>query len=429
LWREAALFLAALLAGAVYYHAFFRVKTATTNLPMGRSLTFSAVIVDEPQPTEKYLLLTARAQPPLRGTLAVFAPLDAIVAYGDLVAVSGTMSPADRPNGDPVMFSPRITFVAAHKGFFFREWMIRVKDAVLASFQQALPEDEAALLGGITFGARTTFAPDLKNAMALSGTTHLVAVSGYNITIVIVAAGALFGRFFSRRITVALAVVFLLCFMFMVGAMASAVRAAIMGVMALIAREAGEAFSMRNPIAFTALAMTLLDPSVLTADIGFILSFASLLGIVYVGPPLRTLLGRERSAGVRSGMFDWRESATMTLSAQLAVMPILVKNFGQFSLAAVGSNILILSVVPLTMFFGFFLAALSLVAHTAVFFAAKLVALLLGYQLFVIRLFAKLAVPFPFRMDSAFALIFYYLVLAAFVFSRYKPSYAVPQEI
>ncbi len=413
--RECALFLAALVAGALYYHAFFAVAAARTNIPIGKPLVFSAVIVDEPQAGERSLMLTAAAAPPLRGIFTLFAPLGADLAYGDLVEVRGTISAPDRPGAAPVMFSPQIAFVAAHRGFFLREWMLRLKAAILARFREALPEDEAALLGGITFGSRASFAPALKNAMALSGTTHLVAVSGYNITIVIAAAGALFGRLLPRRATFAAAAALLALFMLMVGGQASAVRAAIMGFIALAGREMGEAASMRNLITFTAAAMALGDPSILTANAGFLLSFASLLGIVYLGPPLRKLLRYDRGDG--AGLLGWKESAATTLAAQLAVMPVLLRTFGQFSLAAIFANTLVLATVPLTMALGALLAALGFLSRALAFFAAQLAGLFLGYQLSVIRLFAALAVPLPFHFGSAFFVAFYYFLLAIFIFS------------
>lgn len=390
------------------------------NLPLDTHLSFSAAIVDEPQPTEKYLMLAASAQPPLRGTFTVFAPPTADYAYGNLLRVNGALSASNRPHGDPVMFSPQLMLVAAHKGFFLREWMIRLKVALLAKFRDALPADEAALLGGITLGARASFTPALKDAMAVSGTTHLVAISGYNITIIIMAAGALFGRFFSRRVTVALALLLIVLFMFMVGVMVSAVRAAVMGAIALAAREMGESISMRgtrsrSPLSSWRSLTRRPSPRISASSFPSRACSASSMW----GPPLRGGLLR-RGAASRSahGLFDWKESAVTTFSAQIAVMPVLIAAFGRFSLTAILANILILSVTPLTMFFGLPLALLGFLSHALVFFAAKLVGLLLGYQLFVIRLFARLAVPFPIPFNSAFAIAFYYLILVLFVFSK-----------
>jgi len=414
LWKECALFCCAMLAGALYYHLYFYVEGAKTNLPpFGQKGVFSVTISDEPQPSEKFLMIAADAEPPFAGTVEIFAPPESDFKYGDLLRVAGTVSPPDMPGGNAIIFTPKITVLAEHRGFWLREWMINIKLAILQKFREALPEDQAALLGGIAFGSKVSFKQELKNAMALSGTTHLVAVSGYNITIVIVAASDLFRRFFSRRTTFFAAVIALVLFMFMVGAQASAVRAAIMGFLALVAREIGEQFSMRNAIVFTAAFMALLDPSILTGNLSFILSFLSLVGIVYIGPPLKKLL----RYGSDGSLFDWKESAVTTLSAQLAVMPVLINSFGRFSCMAILANIFILATVPLTMFFGLLLALFGFASHYLAFFAGKLVGLMLAYQLSVIRLFAALAIPLPLPLNSAAAIAFYYLILLVFIFS------------
>lgn len=297
--------------------------------------------------------------------------------------------------------------------------MIRFKNAALKRFRGMLGSDEAALLGGIAFGSRASFTPELKNAMALSGTTHLVAVSGYNITVVIIAAGALFGGFLGRRATFFAAVALLVLFMFMVGAQASAVRAAVMGFIGLVAREMGEAASMRNLLALTAAVMAAFDPSALTADLGFILSFASLLGIVYLGPSVKRFLGGSSDPGHNwnPALFGLRESAATTISAQLAVMPILIRSFGQFSLTAVFANMFILGTVPLAMLFGGVLAGLAFVSGLVAFFVAELASLIINYELFVIRFFASFTVPLGLSFASDISIAFYYSLLGVLIFS------------
>lgn len=415
LWKECALFLCAALFGAFYYHLYFRIQDMATNLPFGEKTTLQVLVSNEPLLSENYLILTTNAQAPFTGTVTILAPPDSNSQYGDLLSVNGTVDPPDAavPGDTALMFEPDITVLAEHRGFWLREWMINIKLAILQKFREALPEDQAALLGGIAFGSKVGLEQDLKNAMALSGTTHLVAVSGYKITIVIVAAGSLIGGFFSRRTAFIAATIALVLFMFMVGAQPSAVRAAIMGFMALIARQMGEEFSMRNAIAFAAFFMALLDPSVLTTNVSFIISFVSLLGVVYLGPPLQKLL---HYSGEGS-LFDWKASAVTTMSAQLAAMPVLINSFGRFSLVAIGANILVLSIMPLTMFFGLLLALSGFVSCYFAFFAGKLAGLVLAYQLFVIRLSAGFAIPLLLPLNSSAAIAFYYLILIIFIFS------------
>ncbi len=414
LWKEFLFFGVLMLFGAFYYHWRADAAAAKINIVYNRYISFSAVVSDEPQPSQKFLILTADVQPPFAGTVKIFAPPTGDYAYGDMLQIGGIIAAPDAPGGDPVVFSPKIKIISRHNGFWLREKLIDLKLRVLRNFEAVLPDDQAALLGGIAFGSKVNFSPELKNAMALSSTTHLVAVSGYNITIVILAAESVFGRFLPRRKTFFISIALMLLFVLMTGLQPSAIRAAITGSIALFAKVTGRVYDIRNAIAFAAAVMVAYDPAMLMASVGFQLSFLSLLGIVYLGPPLKKLF---RYNG--AGFLEWKECAVTTLSAQLAVMPVLIIAFGQFSATAIFANILILSTVPLAMFFGFLLAAFGFISHSLAFFCAKLAGLILFYELAMIRLFAGLPVPVPIKFDSTAVVFAYYGALVFFIALHY----------
>ena len=131
-----------------------------------------------------------------------------------------------------------------------------------------MPAEEAAFLSGLTLGERSDFSPEFKEALQTSGTTHLVALSGYNVSIVIVATMALLTSFLKRRIAFIVAFIFLVAFVLMTGAEASVVRAAIMGALVVIATESGRIFNPRNAITLAGLLMVLINPKVLVFDAG-----------------------------------------------------------------------------------------------------------------------------------------------------------------
>ena len=423
-WREALFFFRSFLIGIFYFYAFFAWRDVHTKLPSDAKAIFTVLLTDEPTPVNRALMVPSKAEPPFAGSLVVFAPEGSDIRYGDLIQIEGKVAPPQTTGEDPSIFSNQVLVLAHHRGFFLREWLITIKNRILAGYQALLPGDQAALLGGITFGSKVSFDAATKQAMALSGTTHLVAISGYNITIVIIATGNIFGRFFSRRTNFVLSVICICLFILMVGFAASGVRAAIMGFIALVAKEMGENFSMRNAITFTAVFMALRDPMILTRDMSFILSFASLLGIVYLGPAVKKLFKQ-----TEPGILDWKENAITTLSAQLAVAPVLIRTFGQFSAVAILANILILSTVPLTMFLGAALALLDFVSMEFALLGAKIVGLMLWYQLTVIRLFAKLVVPLPISFNSNWVMGFYYFILAIFIVSYSQKDDGLGQKI
>jgi competence protein ComEC len=415
LWKEFLFFAVAMAFGAFYYHFYLDVAASKINLTYNRFVSFSAVVTDEPQPSQKVLILTVNARLPLDGEIKIFAPPTSDFRYGDMLQINGIITMPDGFGGDPIVFSPQIRTISRHKGFWLREKLIDCKLAILKNFEAVLPNDEAALLGGIAFGSKVNFSAELKNAMALSSTTHLVAVSGYNITIVILAAEGVFGQFCSRRKTVVFSVILIMLFVLMTGLQPSAIRAAITGFIALFARETGRVFNIRNAIALAAAIMVLWNPTMLAGNAGFELSFLSLTGIVYLGPALKKLFHYGNA-----GFLDWKECGITTLSAQLAVMPVLVITFGQFSATAIFANILILATVPLAMFFGFLLAMFGFVSYYLAFFCAKLVGLILFYELAMIRLFAGLSVPVPINFNATATLLAYYAILAFFAAANFN---------
>jgi len=407
------LFLILIFSGAFYYNFYLNLKAKLQSMEFNRKISFSGVIVDEPTILEKYSMFTIKLRAPFSGKIRVFTDPSGRFQYGDLLQVEGEIMPADLPNEMPAVFSPKIVISARHQGFWLKEKLLDVKTRLIGSFAGLFSADEAALLGGITFGSRSNFGGEFKKQMALSGTTHLVALSGYNISILVLAVAQAFGRFLSRRKTFYLTTVIILLFVLMVGAEASVVRAAVMGFLALLAKEIGRVYSMRNSITLTALGMVLISPTILVNSPGFQLSFVSLLGIVYLGPALKNMFKFKDA-----GFADWRENAVTTISAQLAVMPILIQNFGQYSLMAIFANILILAFIPLTMALGFLLSALGLLSFYIGFFVAQLVKVLLLYEISVIKLFAKIPFSLPLG-NSAVVMIIYYAIVFFVVYNFY----------
>jgi competence protein ComEC len=403
--------LVSLSCGVFYCRFFLSVQQSGIHLPSGKSATFSAIVIDEPQISTKSIILKVALEKPYAGNMMILAPFDSNFGYGDELKISGGISRPATPGEQPAVFASSISLLFHHKAFWLREELINLKLAIIGKYNMFLPEEQAMLLGGIAFGAKQNFKPDLKAALAASGTTHLVAISGYNITIIAVAAEQIFGGFLSRRKKLYATLVLIILFVLMTGLQSSAIRAAIMGFLALAAKDLGRSFSIRNAMAFTAVSMALFDPTILTQNVAFELSFLSLLGIVYLSEPIKKLFPSDSD-----GVLGWKESARTTLCAQLGTMPVLIATFGQSSATSVGANVLVLGTVPLTMFLGVALAILGFVAYYPAWIVARMTGLLLGYQLGIIRFFASLALPLPFQFNSVFVFVFYYAALGTFAY-------------
>ncbi len=394
--------------GGWYYHAFFGLKAAEMILPE-RGLAFEATVTSEPSADDRMMRAFIRLEKPYHGEALLLTshPL----RYGDLLRLEGAVHPPSGEREPPSMYFPAVQTIEANRASRAKYRLLDFKARLLRSFTTALPADEAAFLGGITLGAKGALSDGLRKAMRLSGTTHLTALSGYNIQILVWALFGLLLRVVPRQVAAVFLVVIIALFTIMTGAEHSIVRAAIMGSMVLCAKQVGRSYSFDFAILWTALAMVLWDPGA-PFELGFQLSFASLLGITYLAPALRHRL--RRGADRTSDTLDLGDIAIQTVSAQCAVLPILLQAFGAVSLAGLIANMLILPVVPVTMLLGFVFAGYGLLIQGGDMIMGTLLNLLLAYQLGVIRFFARFPVSLALSW-SWWASAAYYASVAALI--------------
>jgi competence protein ComEC len=224
---------------------------------------------------------------------------------------------------------------------------------VATTTRNALPEPHASLVAGIVFGARVGLPPELKAAMSATGTSHLTAVSGANVAMVAGAATLLAGRFLGRLPAALVATVLVWLYTVLVGAPPSALRAAWMATVVLLARGAGrEADSTGGLVLATALLLGW-EPG-LAADLGFQLSVAATAGLILLSPGIERRLGR--LPWLPRGL---RGEASIAVAAQVATLPILVGAFQRVSLVSLPANLLAAPLIPPLMGLGAALATLG----------------------------------------------------------------------
>ncbi|MBM3143831.1 MAG: DUF4131 domain-containing protein [Chloroflexi bacterium] len=223
-----------------------------------------------------------------------------------------------------------------------------LKERALETVYHLWPDPEASLFAGVLLGIETGIPAPVKEAFKNTGTSHVIAISGFNITIIAGLFASFFGRVLNPRRGAVAAALGIALYTALVGADAAVVRAAIMGGLSLFARQVGRRQHGLNTLAFTAALMSLHDPHV-PWDVGFQLSFAATLGLVlYAGPfqqdfTNRLTLSVSRSTAQRiAGPIG--EYFLFTLAAQLTTLPIMAYHFGRISLSAVIANPVILPV-------------------------------------------------------------------------------------
>ncbi len=227
------------------------------------------------------------------------------------------------------------------------------KEHAVDHIYRIFPDPEASLLAGILLGNDNGLSASLQQAYKNTGTAHIIAISGFNIAIIASLFVTLFSRLLGRNRGTIAAVIGIIIYTLLVGATASVVRAAIMGGLALLARQLGRRQNGLNSLAATAGIMVACVPNWLW-DVGFQLSFAATLGLVLYAQPLQDwftrLLARRLPMDVAQKISAPLSTIMFfTLAAQLTTLPIMAYQFGRIPLVSLIANPFILPVQPALM--------------------------------------------------------------------------------
>ena len=407
-----------ILLGAGYYR-WDDWKYKNIKIDFNKEINFSGLVIDDPQLGLGSQTFSVKLYKPYQGRILIKLPLYPNFKYGDEIDFQGVVkSPSLDSYGNylakekisGLVNFPQAKLKSSGLGSVILSKLFELKHRVLDSFQKVLAPEPAAFLAGLTFGEKGKFTSEFKKAMSLSGTTHLAVLSGQHIVIISAIIFGLLSCFFSPLLTAVFTLLIILGFIGMTGFEFTAVRAAIMGAAVLLAKLIGRIYDPRNIIVLAALVINLFNPKVLVFDLGFQLSFLAVLGLIYLLPALRKLLKFKEGPG----FLAWRENFLMTLSAQLATAPLLMINFGNFSPGALIANILILLAIPLTMILGFLIGFFYFLSYYLALILGWLAALLLNYEIFVIELFAKIALPFNPTLNF-WGILAYYLILIGLI--------------
>ncbi len=405
---------------------------------IGTYVTIDGVVTDEPDVREASVrvALDARALIVGSSTLAMSSGILAVaqphteIAYGDRVRVSGMLEkPQAFDTGlgrqfnypaylakDGILYqisNARIERTGGNVGNPLKAAAIKAKQIYLRGTDAVLPDPEAGLAGGITVGDKRSIGPQLSADFQKVSLIHMVVLSGYNITVVVNAIGKVLSwaprsvRFGGS----ALGVVF---FILMSGGAASAMRAGLMAIIAMYARQSGRVFVASRALAAVSFGMIMWNPMTLSFDPSFQLSALATVGLIAFTPIFDRHM---RWLTERGGL---REIAASTMGTQLAVLPLLLYQNGNLSIVALPANLLALMPVPLAMFFSFVAAVggifLGPLATPLAFPAYALLRYIISVAKFFASLpFASFGVP---AFSSWWLLAAYGILAAGVLWSR-----------
>ncbi len=317
-----------------------------------------------------------------------------------------------------VMSYPKIEVLATGKGFKPMEWIYSLRNRLSQALARVLPEPQASLAQGIILGIRGDIPSSVEAAFVRTGTAHILAISGLNLSIVagiLVSFGIwLFGR--KRYIYVWLTLSAIWIYALLTGMHSPVIRAAIMASAFLAAELLGRQRSAFTALSLAAAVMVGINPRILW-DASFQLSFLSMAGLVFISPPIQSLARRVVSETPREGNAALStahfvtDSFSASLGAIIAVWPLIAYYFGIISWVGLPATLFALLALPAVIITGALAAGLGLVLMPLAQAAGWLVWLFLSYMLLVVKFFDTIP---PTKVDSVdIALVWaYYSVLA-----------------
>lgn len=339
-------------------------------------IRLTGVVAAEPDVRDYYINLQLRVESlqiegeteAIGGLVLVRAPRYPVYAYGDRLSVTGLLETPPifedfsykdylaRSGIHSLIRRSYIQLIESGQGHPFWAAMLALKGRAAHTINRILAEPYASLLNGILLGIRSGIPRALYENFNLTGTSHVIVISGSNISLVAGIFLFLGQRLIGRRFTPPLAIAGVILYTFLVGADAAVSRAAIMGIVMILSLWIGRPGLALNSLFFSGLCLTALNPLILW-DVGFQLSFVATGGLIVLVPPLeetvfRLLQNRLQiaQAGLLMGLLN--EMLILTLAAQISVGPLLVYHFGRLSLISLFANMLIVPVQPLIMIAG-----------------------------------------------------------------------------
>ncbi|QQS18797.1 ComEC/Rec2 family competence protein [Candidatus Saccharibacteria bacterium] len=311
------------------------------------------------------------------GTIKVNGFGELAIYRGDVVEITGKLYPT-RGGKQATMSYAQVSRIAGEQ-----TWADSFRRSFVAGMQTALPEPAASFGSGLLIGQRNTLPFAITQAFLMVGLTHIIAVSGYNLTILVNAAKRLLEKR-SKQAMVITALGLIGFFLLVTGASASIVRASVVSGLALSAWYYGRSVRPMVLIMLAAAMTAYATPVYFWSDIGWWLSMLAFFGILVLAPAVLRRFWLKRRPPLLAAM------VVETLAAEIMTIPLVMFIFGQVSLVALVANVLVVLFIPIAMLLSFIAGLAGMLIPLASGWVAWPAQLLLTYMLDTASLLARL---------------------------------------
>lgn len=399
---------------------------------VGQKVSGLARVVSFPEEGSKSLTFVAETEKTNIKILFRTNDTDLQINYGDTFTFNGILEKAENftttagkifdyknyLRKDGILYTisfPKISAVTESTDFSLKRKLFELRKSFDENISFAVRSPEGALLSGMLLGERGGL-KNLEEDFIKTGTIHIVALSGYNVSLVaeflitiilIIFSLFSFVSYRAKNLGFMFGMAGILLFVLMTGAEATAVRAGIMAGLVLLGKILDRDRDMLRIILITLFLMVLYNPYTLLYDVSFALSFIATIAILFYTPRI------EKYFHFLPKDFKIRELLASTSAVYIFVLPYILYKMGSFSLVAILVNIIILPFVPYAMLFGFISGMAGFISYFLSVPFGLLAYQILHFQIWVVEYFADL--PFSFYIIPNFPLWLTIAIYAYFV--------------
>lgn len=390
-----------LITIAIVRFFFFIPKAPDYKNVIGQKVVLMGMVSEDPDVRlkNKHLNIKLKDQDV---NMLVFVGREVEVSYGDNVIAQGILEEPKNFTTDAgkefnykrylankdiyyLIKNAEIEIVSSNNnGSKIKYLLYKLRNSFIRNINKVIPTRESDLANGLILGVRGVFDEETNKEFIDTGTIHMIALSGYNVSIVANGVMKTFGLIFSQVISIIFGIFVILLFIVMTGASATAIRAGIMATIMLLGRMTDRKYLAGRALVIAALLMIAYDPRVVV-DMSFQLSFIATGGVLFVTPKI---FGWFRLVPIRFGI---REMVASTVAATISVLPILLYLTGILSLVSLPANFLILLFIPTVMLFIFITGISGFILPTLSIIFGYITYLMLLYILSIIHFFGSLS--------------------------------------
>ncbi len=407
---------------------FFIPKSPDYSFAVGKAVVLEGIVNEDPDIRLKSKHLNIKIKDN-DANILVFIGREVEVNYGDNVLVEGVL---EEPENFTTMSGKEFNYkrYLANKDIYYiiknadvkilsegngskiKSLLYKLRNSFIKNINKVISMPESDLANGLILGVKGGFDEEMNNEFISTGTIHIIALSGYNVSIVAEGVMKTFSLIFSQLISIIFGIIIILLFIVMTGASSTSIRAGIMATIMLLGRMTGRKYMAGRALIIAALLMIAYNPRVII-DMSFQLSFIATGGVLFLTPKV---LNWFKFLPMR---FGFREMVASTVAATISVLPILLYMTGVLSLVSLPANFLILLFIPTAMLLIFITGILGFILFPLSIIFGYLSYLVLFYILFVIHFLGSLS--FASITIHSFPLLLTILIYGFLLWWVFKP--------